>query len=154
MVTNGIELEKYGDLLEEIQKEEKKEEKSSRTVELFFSFDIVNSSSYKDVNFFGWQEVLTTLLTSIQKDIAREIPEAQLWRVLGDEIVFFVTIREIDEIYTAIDSLYDVLMKSNQVLKSGKFFDGLKNRFTQTDINLMKNNNILAVQSAVWLAIV
>lgn len=88
MVTNGIELGKYGDLLEEIQKEEKKEEKSSRTVELFFSFDIVNSSSYKDVNFFGWQEVLTTLLTSIQKDIAREIPEAQLWRVLGDEIVF------------------------------------------------------------------
>ena len=154
MVTNGIELGKYGDLLEEIQKEEKKEEKSSRTVELFFSFDIVNSSSYKDVNFFGWQEVLTTLLTSIQKDIAREIPEAQLWRVLGDEIVFFVTIREIDEIYTSIDSLYDVLMKSNQVLKSGKFFDGLKNRFTQTDINLMKNNNILAVQSAVWLAIV
>lgn len=44
-------LKKYGELFNEIHKEQGNEEKGSRTVELFFSFDIVNSSSYKDTNF-------------------------------------------------------------------------------------------------------
>ena len=104
MVNNNELEKKYSDVIEKVYEKkiyEKKvyEKKSPRTVELFFSFDIVNSSSYKDINYFGWQVVLTSLLNNIQKDIAKEIPEAQLWRVLGDEIIFFVTIKDIDEIF-------------------------------------------------------
>lgn len=142
----------YGDALEKINKREDKEKKCSRTVEFFFSFDIVNSSSYKDVNYFGWQNVLTSLLTNIQRNIAKEIPEAQLWRVLGDEIIFFVTIRNIEEIYSTIDAIYGVLVKSNAKLHNGSFFEELEE--DKTDIDLMKNNNILAVQAAAWLAII
>ena len=83
-------LKKYGELFNEIHKEQGNEEKGSRTVELFFSFDIVNSSSYKDVNFYGWQEVLISLLTLLQRNVAKEIPDAQLWRVLGDEVIFLL----------------------------------------------------------------
>lgn len=55
-----IDLEQiYSDALEKINKREDKEKKCSRTVEFFFSFDIVNSSSFKDVNYFGWQNVLS-----------------------------------------------------------------------------------------------
>lgn len=153
MVVDNKELaQKYGDALEKFNKREDKEKKCSRTVELFFSFDIVNSSSYKDVNYFGWQNVLTSLLTNIQRNIAKENPEAQLWRVLGDEIIFFVTIRNIEEIYFTIDAIYRVLIKSNAKLHNGIFFEELEE--DKTDIELMKNNNILAVQAAAWLAVV
>ena len=59
----------YSDALEKINKNTNDEKKGSRSrsVELFFSFDIVNSSLYKDTNYLGWQSVLTALLTDIQK---------------------------------------------------------------------------------------
>ena len=145
-------LKKYGELFNEIHKEQGNEEKGSRTVELFFSFDIVNSSSYKDVNFYGWQEVLISLLTLLQRNVAKEIPEAQLWRVLGDEVIFFVTISDIDEIYQSVDSIYAVLVNANRTLKDGSFFETLDKR--QRGVGTLKCNNILAVQSAAWLAIV
>lgn len=153
MVDRKLEL-LYGDALEKINEKKETEKKCSRTVELFFSFDIVNSSSYKDENYFGWQDVLTSLLTSIQKDIAKEIPEAQLWRVLGDEIIFFVTIRNVEEIYTSIDSLYGVLAMINVKLHNGSFFGELNEEYKKADIDAMRNDNMLAVQAAAWLAII
>ena len=153
MVDNKLEC-LYGDVLEKINERKEKEKKCSRTVEFFFSFDIVNSSSYKDVNYFGWQEVLTSLLTNVQRNIAKEIPEAQLWRVLGDEIIFFVTIRNIEEIYTTIDAIYGVLVKTNAKLHNGSFFEELDEEHEKEDVDLMKTNNILAVQAAAWLAII
>ena len=67
--------------------------------------------------------MLTSLLTDIQKDVTKEIPQAQLWRVLGDEIIFFVTIRDIEEIYSTIDAIYGILVLSNVKLKNEKFFE-------------------------------
>lgn len=153
MVDNKLER-LYGDVLEKINEKKEKEKKCSRTVELFFSFDIVNSSSYKDVNYFGWQVVLTSLLTNVQRNIVKEIPEAQLWRVLGDEIIFFVTIRNIEEIYATIDAIYGILAKTNAKLHNGSFFEELDAEYEKEDIKLMKTNNILAVQAAAWIAII
>ena len=112
----------YSDALEKINKNTNDEKKGSssrsRSVELFFSFDIVNSSLYKDTNYLGWQSVLTTLLTDIQKNVTREIPTAQLWRVLGDEIIFFVTIRNVEEIYSTVDAIFSILIVTNVKLKN------------------------------------
>lgn len=157
-LTSGIDnaekrLGAYGEALSKVNGK-KEENQVSRTVEIFFSFDIVNSSSYKDVNYFNWQIVLTSLLTSIQTDITKELPEAQLWRVLGDEIIFFVTIRNIDEVYTTIDAIYKVLVSSNMKLKNGSFFNGIFEKIKGKDINLIQNNNILGIKAAAWLAVV
>lgn len=147
-------LQLYSDAVEEINRSIKNEKKGSRYVEIFFSFDIVNSSLYKDTNYFGWQSVLTTLLTDIQKEVTKEIPEAQLWRVLGDEIIFFVTIRDVDEIYSTIDAIYRILTLSNLKLKNGNFFENICEEFSIEKIDWMKGSNILAVQSAAWIAII
>ena len=147
-------LKLYSDVLEKINKNTNDEKKGSRSVELFFSFDIVNSSLYKDINYLGWKSVLTTLLTDIQKNVTKEIPAAQLWRVLGDEIIFFVTIRNKEEIYSAIDAIYGILVMTNVKLKNEKFFDNINDDFSAKEIGWMKKSNILAVQSAAWLAIV
>ena len=147
-------LEQYSEALEKINQNTNDEKKRARSVELFFSFDIVNSSLYKDTNYLGWQSVLTTLLTEIQKNVAKEIPTAQLWRVLGDEIIFFVTIRDEKEIYSAIDAIYGILVVSNVKLKNEKFFENINEKFSDKEIDWMKKSNILAVQSAAWLAII
>lgn len=154
MVDDNNKLELYSDALEKINRNINDEKKGSRSVELFFSFDIVNSSLYKDTNYLGWQSVLTTLLTDIQKNVAKGIPEAQLWRVLGDEIIFFVTIRNEEEIYSAIDAIYDILVMSNIKLRNEKFFENIDEEFSDKEIDWMKKSNILAVQSAAWLAII
>lgn len=146
----------YCDALEIINKStnEEKNSSKSRSVELFFSFDIVNSSLYKDTNYLGWQIVLTSLLTDIQKSVAKEIPTAQLWRVLGDEIVFFVTIRNEEEVYSTVDAIFSILVVTNVKLKNEKFFENLDGDFSEKEIGWMKKSNILAVQSAAWLAII
>ncbi|RHS91036.1 hypothetical protein [Clostridium sp. AM42-4] len=158
--------QRYGAVLEKINEPKRKEKNCSRTVELFFSFDIVNSSSYKDENYFGWPLVLTSLLTSIQRNVTKEIVSAQLWRVLGDEIIFFVTIRNIDEIYSTIDAVYNILVNFNLQLHSGHFFETLGNedeKSEQTDepdcvkkekINFLAVHGSIAVQAAAWIAIV
>lgn len=149
-------LEQYSDALEKINENTNSEKKGSRSrsVELFFSFDIVNSSLYKDTNYLGWQSVLTTLLTDIQKNVTKEIPTAQLWRVLGDEIIFFVTIRNVEEIYSTVDAIYSILVVTHVKLKNEKFFENIDEDFSYKEIVWMKKSNILAVQSAVWLAII
>lgn len=143
----------YGEAVEKLNEKKEREKRSSRAVELFFSFDIVNSSAYKDINYLGWQDVLTTLLTSIQRNITKDIPEAQLWRVLGDEIIFFVTIRNEEEIYNSIGSIYSVLVQENLKLHNGNLFKEIKNS-TKSDVELLKHSNVLSIQAAAWLAII
>lgn len=154
MVEKSVLEQKYGDVLEKINLKKDKEKKCSRTVELFFSFDIVNSSAYKDSNYYGWQVVLTRLLANIQGNVTKSIPEAQLWRVFGDEMIFFVTIHNVEEIYSCVDSIYSVLFSSNAKLRNGSFFDEIEKECDIDEAKLMKDNNILAVQAASWLAVV
>ena len=57
---------------------------------LFFSFDVVNSSMYKEINYYGWSKVLNQLFKEVQKRVINGIDNVELWRVLGDEIIFLV----------------------------------------------------------------
>ena len=147
--------QKYEEVLDKFNVQKEIEKKCSRTVELFFSFDIVNSTSYKDTNYFGWQIVLTAILTNIKNSVAKEIPEAQLWRVLGDEIIFFVTIRNQEEIYTSIDSIYRVLATENVAVRNGNFSEKSEeqDKDNKNDTMRKQSGKMLAVQAAAWLAI-
>lgn len=57
MVDQTQRLSRYRELIQELN-ETKKMEIARRTVELFFSFDIVNSSLYKTINYTGWYNVI------------------------------------------------------------------------------------------------
>ena len=73
---------------------------------------------------------------------------------LGRGINFQIDVKNIDEIYNSMDAIYTVLVKTNIMLHNGSFFNELVDEYTDKDIDLMKNSNILAVQAAAWLAIV
>lgn len=120
---------------------------------LFFSFDIVNSSLYKTINYFGWSKVLNEVFKELQKRVAQSIEVSELWRVLGDEAIFIVRIQEKEEIFTYISKIYKILATIVESLKSGNFFGKLED-FSDREVELMKLQNIISLQASAWIAVV
>ena len=82
MVDQTQRLSRYRELIQELN-ETKKMEIARRTVELFFSFDIVNSSLYKTINYTGWYNVIISLFKEIQASV--HIPQELRIRSRGTE---------------------------------------------------------------------
>ena len=81
--------------IDEVYAESKeKGQHAKKDVVLFFSFDLVNSTSYKTVNYFGWAQVLNLIFKELREEVLNKIKGAEMWRVLGDEAIFIVKIRD------------------------------------------------------------
>lgn len=132
----------------------REEQDNSRWVELFFSFDVVNSSVYKTINYFGWSSVLSLLFHKIQKHTKSLIPEAELWRVLGDEVIFVARIEDESDIHIFVEKVFEILINMIGQIKSGKFFEELSSDCTQRDVDLMKLQNVISLKGAAWIAII
>lgn len=136
--------------LKKIRENTEEESKSSNVI-LFFSYDIVNSSLYKTINYSSWTIVINKIFKYIDSLVTEKMPNCELWRILGDEAVYIVQIRDIDQIYINIDSIFEILCKTKEYLSSGEIF---KNCKSEIDIEIMKMQNILSVKGSSWLAIV
>ena len=121
---------------------------------LFFSFDVVNSSLYKTINYYGWAQVLTSLFKELHRRVNEGIEESELWRILGDEAIFIVRIKSEDDIYNYVKIIFNILVDTITDLKSGKFFDTIKLKCTDQELKLMKLQNILSLKAAAWIAVV
>ncbi len=132
-------------------RENTEEESKSSNVILFFSYDIVNSSLYKTVNYSNWTIVINNIFKYVDNLVTEKMPNCELWRILGDEAVYIVQIKNIEQIYTNVDSIFDVLCKTKEYLSSGDIF---KNCNSEIDIEIMKMQNILSIKASSWLAIV
>lgn len=132
-----------------------KEQVDKRWVELFFSFDVVNSTLYKTINYFGWSKILSELFHQLQKKVAGEIQGAEIWRVLGDEIIFVKKMKSIEEIYESVSRVFKILTDSVITLKSGDFFDNVSmTEINKDNIELMKLQNVISLQGSAWIAII
>lgn len=142
-------LEKYKGKLRliKIEREERDE------VILFFSFDVVNSSMYKEINYYGWSKVLDQLFKEVQKRVINGIDNVELWRVLGDEIIFLVRINDEELLFEEVKIIYQILLDSIRELKNGKLFEKL-NYFEKRERELMKLQNVLSLQATAWIALV
>ena len=139
-----------------IQREEEengeKRRKEKNDLILFFSFDIVNSTIYKTINYFNWSTVLNALFREIKSKVNKKLSLAEQWRILGDEIIFIISIKKNEEIFYNIVGIYSIMLDISMSLKTGDFFDqiGLSNQ----DRNLMKLQNVLSLKSSAWIAII
>ena len=115
---------------------------------LFFSFDIVNSSLYKTANYYGWSIAIDTILTSIRNHISSRIKAAEVWRILGDEIIFIVKIIQAKDIPEYVECIYDTLIRFCDKINTKEIFRDLKNPDMITDLN------ILSLQATAWIAAV
>lgn len=154
MVTKKISTKLQGDYSAQIQNlnQEGEEPFERRSVEVFFSFDIVNSTAYKTLNFTGWSQVIFALFSKVQRLVAKKMPSAEMWRILGDEVIFIVPIKEKNDIFIYVNSIFEILNIMVIQLKKGIFFDELG--ICELDRDLMKMQNIISMKAAAWIAII
>lgn len=140
----------YGEEVEAAKKREVQElkEDMKKDIVLFFSFDIVNSTSYKTVNYYGWAQVINLLFKELREEVCNKIHGSEMWRVLGDEAIFVIKIKDEDDLREYINKIFRIMIQMIFKLKSGQFFDFNNNS------NLMKLQNILSLKTSAWLAIV
>ena len=151
MVKENQTLSKYSGSIQDLN-EPQNDIIARRTVELFFSFDIVNSSAYKMINYTGWYKVIISLFNEIQATVMKMMPGAEMWRVLGDEIIFIIPIIENKDFFIYMDRIFKILNDLVYQLKTGDFFDRL-----EADDNeklSMKMQNVISLKAAAWVAIV
>lgn len=150
-IKDKSQLKKYSNQIETLNKEVE-ETLWRRNVELFFSFDIVNSSAYKTLNFTSWSEVIIKLFKRVQQMITETLPSAEMWRMLGDEIIFIAPIKEERNIFIYVDNIFEILNNIVNQLKKGSFFDNLSLNSKEKEI--IKIQNVIALKGAAWIAIV
>lgn len=152
MVENNIEglLQSIADKINKLTENDISRQKQfiQRDVVLFFSFDVVNSTAYKTVNYYGWARVLNILFKNLRESVQNQIKGAEMWRVLGDEAIFIVKIRNPDELREYINKIYRIMVATIFKLKRGEFFK------SDDNFNLMKLQNILSLKTAAWIAVV
>lgn len=115
-------------------------------VVLFFSFDIVNSTSYKTINYYGWAQALNLLFKALREEVRNEIKGSEMWRVLGDEAIFIIKIQDEEELREYINKIFRIMISTIYKLKKGEFFKSGANSET------LKWPNILSLKTAAWIA--
>ena len=131
-------------------KEEKKEQTQRKDVVLFFSFDVVNSTSYKTVNYYGWAQVLNVIFKEIREEVQTHIQGSEIWRVLGDEAIFIQKITDENLLCEYINKIFRILISTISKLKEGAFFE----HYDEKDFLLLKLQNTLSLKAAAWIATV
>ena len=119
---------------------------------LFISFDLVNSSRFKTANINNWFDVIYTVLDKIRTNMFSEIDGVELWRTIGDEIVFVLNITSREQLKQTIQEVFIILNEVHENLKNGNIFnDG---QFSNEEIEYMIEQNILGIKAAAWIALV
>lgn len=124
-----------------------KEQHAKKDVVLFFSFDVVNSTSYKTVNYFGWAQVLNLIFKELRGEVLNKIKGAEMWRVLGDEAIFIVKIRDEDELREYVNKIFRIMILMIYKIKKGEFF-----KKDSVNYELLRLQNILSLKSSCWIA--
>lgn len=126
---------------------------------LFVSFDLVNSSEYKITNKGSWLKVIIRLIKSIANEMQKN--DFNIWRVIGDEIIFTRTITNQEQLKESISITYEVLVKLERKLKNGEIFtDYVQDRslgekiFEPEEIEIIIEQGILALKAAAWVALI
>lgn len=154
VVENGI-LKKYKNIIASAESQQEcipqDSEDDGENVLLFFSFDIVNSSLYKTVNYYGWSIVIDGILSSIRNYIKSKIKSAEVWRVLGDEIIFIVKICDKSVLFEYVEIIYETLVFFCSSIESGTLFEGM-DEISDVVTELVKLQDVISLQSTAWIA--
>ena len=140
---------------EKTKKEQKEIKNLKQSAVLFFSFDITNSSKYKTMNYLYWPIIINRLLKYIEREVLENLEECQLWRILGDEIIFIKQVSSLEELWNDIKIINDRKDFIINSLKNGNFFE--KDLDIINNENLKKSmhlNNTLSLKSAAWIGLI
>lgn len=105
-------------------------------VTLFFSFDIVNSTDYKQKNPLHWPKRINRILDFIKKNVNELLPGSAIWRILGDEIIFIMPVQNLEVLYGMILAIRKILVQ------------------TIDEIHSWDNYGILSLKAVAWIAFI
>jgi hypothetical protein len=77
---------------------------------LFFSFDLVNSTAFKNKN-KRWGEIFDQFFSYCKGEMRKAFPSAVPWKMIGDEILFYLRVTREIELYEAPEKTFDILGK-------------------------------------------
>lgn len=99
------------------------------------SFDLVGSTEFKTAR-SNWPTVMQKFYHFARKEILDSVPSAMQWKLVGDEILFYVKIRKIADVADVIQGTFDALCRVDKEMRRERF-SGYKS---------------LAVKGATWIA--
>lgn len=127
----------------DIDKQDTEEKKYAAYNVLFISFDIVNSSQYKEKNRESWLKTITSIFTELKEEVFNTLPSASLWRVIGDEIIFIIKIADLSLLSEYVEKVFTIIQGINDRIENDKLSSTEKLSTKDKDIGL---------QGAAWLA--
>lgn len=86
----------YASFITKTQKNRKEDIKGNDS-HLFVSFDLVNSTKFKNLN-PRWPEVILKFYEISVKKLANEIHSIKIWKFVGDEVLFYLPISELNDL--------------------------------------------------------
>lgn len=106
---------------------------------LFASFDLCNSTKFKTLHPSNWASALDIFYrTIIDRMVTDASHEFQVWKYVGDEVLFFTELREKDSLRSIIDQIYNGLHQT---------IERIKESFPEA-------KDILSVKAVAWCALV
>lgn len=119
----------------QIEESLNKQPKDFEKVFIFTSFDIVNSTVYKQIN-NEWLEKFSSIYDIIETNIKNKHENIVTWKYVGDEILFYQEISNIEELVTYVSDTFQILVNSqNQLYQEHE-----------------DTKNILYLKGALWIA--
>lgn len=87
-------LKEFKSLVDEANNNSSDRQKIAAHVDvvLFFSYDIVGSTKYKELHPDDWAGKIKKIFEAIKQRVNTEIKIAHIWRILGDEIIFVMKV--------------------------------------------------------------
>lgn len=140
-------LNVFKDTIDQANSVNKKEE-----VILFVSFDLVNSTKFKSYNYLNWFDVIYVITESIRKKIQAIDENFQLWRSIGDEVIFTIVVSKTEKIESITQEVFKVLNEIYLSIKNGDIFP--RSKFEERDICGLIEQNILSIKATSWIALV
>ena len=126
----------------------------SDDVLLFFSFDIVNSSIYKSNNYYGWFIVIDYILSDIREAVRGQVglTDAEVWRILGDEVVFIINVSSKEKLIEYVSSIYKVLIQYCNSIENGELLNKIRQK--NKNVEFFNLYDVISLQSSAWIATV
>jgi hypothetical protein len=97
---------------------EVRNDRGADAVLFFLSFDLVNSTEFKNRRPSGWLGLIDNFYSAITKQVTDSIPTSQEWKKAGDEVLFYFQIEAAEQIPQRIQAIADILKSVRRSLKN------------------------------------
>ncbi|MFR5264506.1 hypothetical protein [Clostridium sp.] len=115
---------------------------------LFVSFDLVDFTKFKMYNSSIWLKVIYDITNTIQKKVTQIDFHFQLWRSIGDEVVFAIEISQRKVLEDLVQKIFCLLNEINKNIKNCTIFSNM----TEDEKRNIVQQNILSVKATAWIA--